>query len=87
MKKPDARIFQIALEAIGVVAADAIFVGDHPELDIVGPAKVGMRTVWLENGRPWPKDKAEPDYRIAAFSEFDEVLAYFMGEHACDTSP
>ena len=71
--KPDPRIFEIALKAIGTTAKETVFVGDHPESDIVAPAKMGMRTVWLTNGRSWPTPNAEPSFQIAAFWEFTKV--------------
>ena len=80
VKKPDAKMFQTALQAIGVTAAEAIFVGDNPELDVQAPARVGMRTVWLENERIWPENIAEPDYRITSFSQFVAVLARANGQ-------
>ncbi len=47
VRKPDPRIFAIALERLGVDAADAVFVGDSPKHDIAGASAVGMKTVWL----------------------------------------
>ena len=37
--KPDPRIFQIALDAMGIDAADAWYVGDMPGIDVVGAAR------------------------------------------------
>ena len=44
--KPDARIFARALERLGVDAADAMFVGDHPEIDVAGAQDAGLVAVW-----------------------------------------
>lgn len=52
--KPDAKIFEVALQVLGVEPEDAWFVGDHPHNDIEGAARVGMRTCWLHHGRSWP---------------------------------
>lgn len=49
-EKPDARIFQIALERMGIQPEEAVFVGDHPEKDIQGAMQVGMKTVWIDHG-------------------------------------
>jgi putative hydrolase of the HAD superfamily len=43
--KPNARIFQLALEALGVGAADALYVGHHPERDLAAAAAVGLGVV------------------------------------------
>jgi HAD superfamily hydrolase (TIGR01509 family) len=44
--KPDARMFQRALDALGVPAADALMVGDNP-VDDAGAAAIGVRTLLL----------------------------------------
>jgi HAD superfamily hydrolase (TIGR01549 family) len=44
-RKPSPRIFELALERIGVAPAEALFVGDRPEVDYEGPARIGMRAV------------------------------------------
>jgi putative hydrolase of the HAD superfamily len=45
--KPDPRIFQAAVEALGVSTAEAIFVGDSPSRDMAGARGVGMPHIWL----------------------------------------
>src|SRR5712671_2576603 len=45
IRKPDARIYQRALDTIGASAADAIFVGDGGSDEHRGARTVGMRTV------------------------------------------
>ena len=42
-RKPDARIFRRALEALGVEPARALHVGDNPDADVLGARRVGMR--------------------------------------------
>jgi len=47
IRKPDARIFHRALERCGVEQpADAMFVGDHPEVDVAGAHAAGLIAVW-----------------------------------------
>jgi putative hydrolase of the HAD superfamily len=46
VSKPDATIFYRAVERLGVVPADAMFVGDHPEIDIRGAHDAGLLAVW-----------------------------------------
>jgi putative hydrolase of the HAD superfamily len=45
-RKPHRRIFQIALEQIGVEAQRAVFIGDLPRADIKGAKRAGMKTIW-----------------------------------------
>ena len=44
--KPDARIFSRAVERCGVTASESMFVGDHPEADILGAKAAGLVPVW-----------------------------------------
>jgi putative hydrolase of the HAD superfamily len=46
-KKPDPRIFQTALDALGASPAEAVFVGDSLRRDMAGARQMGMRHVWL----------------------------------------
>lgn len=46
-RKPDPRIFRVAVEALGMTPADAIFVGDSPSRDMAGARAVGMPHIWL----------------------------------------
>jgi putative hydrolase of the HAD superfamily len=46
-RKPDAKIFEAALNALIVSPGDAVFVGDSWENDIVPATVLGMRAVWL----------------------------------------
>lgn len=44
--KPDPEIFRRALERLEADAAETVFVGDHPEVDIKGARSAGMRAIW-----------------------------------------
>ncbi len=48
--KPDPRLFQIALDRLGVAAGDAVFVGDRVQIDVRGAQAAGMRAVWFDRG-------------------------------------
>lgn len=50
--KPDPRIFQRALESLGVPASAATFVGDSLPRDMAGARGVGMRHIWLAGAEP-----------------------------------
>jgi putative hydrolase of the HAD superfamily len=41
--KPDPRIFRVALDALGVEAHDAWYLGDMPGIDVVGARAAGLR--------------------------------------------
>jgi putative hydrolase of the HAD superfamily len=48
VSKPDPRIFQLALDAIGVAAADTWYVGDMPGIDVVGARAAGLRPILMD---------------------------------------
>jgi len=48
VEKPDPRIFQVALDAMQVKAAEALYVGDLYEVDVVGARRAGMDVVLLD---------------------------------------
>lgn len=46
VRKPNPEIFRRALARCGVEASDALFVGDHPDVDIGGALEAGLCAVW-----------------------------------------
>jgi len=48
LHKPMPQIFQLALDALGVNASEALHVGDHPYADVEGAREVGIRPVLLD---------------------------------------
>lgn len=46
--KPDARIFQLALQRAGATAAKSWHVGDNHEKDIAGATAAGLRAMWYD---------------------------------------
>lgn len=67
-RKPDPRIFHLALERAGVGAAEALYVGDNITNDIVGANRVGMTSVLIWRG-PEPYPTLEGDERPARVIE------------------
>jgi HAD superfamily hydrolase (TIGR01549 family) len=69
--KPDPRIFQIALDAIGVDARDAWYVGDMPGIDVVGARRAGLRPFLMDPLRL----HLEADYdRVASLAELAKAV-------------
>ena len=69
LKKPDERIFALALTQIGCEAAQAWFVGDHPVNDILGATAAGLQPIWLTGVHPWPETQPAPRWCIASLPE------------------
>ncbi|OLV19942.1 HAD family hydrolase [Deinococcus marmoris] len=70
LSKPDPAIYRLALERLGVDAADAWFVGDSPRNDITGPQAVGLRAAFLCTGHALAGER--PD---AVLGDLRDVLA------------
>ncbi|MFD7522787.1 HAD family hydrolase [Paenibacillus chitinolyticus] len=75
IKKPDKRIFQLALDRLGLAADEAVFVGDHPHNDIGGAGQAGIRGIWLQRNQPWDDSlKEAPLHRIVSLAELEPLL-------------
>ncbi|MGH9421371.1 MAG: HAD family hydrolase [Thermoanaerobaculia bacterium] len=46
VSKPDPEIFRRALERLSASPEHAVFVGDHPDVDVSGARRAGMKAVW-----------------------------------------
>jgi putative hydrolase of the HAD superfamily len=53
--KPHPSVFQTAAGLLGVEPAACVMIGDRLLDDIGGALGVGMRAVWKENTKPWPR--------------------------------
>ena len=71
--KPDPRIFDHALDALGIAAGDALFVGDSRPRDMEGARALAMPHVWVvEAGAPVAPPCCADDPVI---HELDELVA------------
>jgi HAD superfamily hydrolase (TIGR01549 family) len=77
-RKPHQKIFQDALQSLGVKAEEAVFVGDNPTEDIQGAAFVGLRTVFVQSQFFKAKDLeatgTKPDMIVKRLSEIGKRL-------------
>jgi putative hydrolase of the HAD superfamily len=64
VRKPDPRIFALALAGVGATAAETWFVGDHPVADVLGARAAGLTPVWRRGVHPWPTEHAAPACQI-----------------------
>ena len=74
LRKPEVAIFEVATVNVGVEAGESLFVGDNPEVDIVGAANAGLQTAWFRNGMDWPHGllpRADAD-----IDHLPEILGY-----------
>ena len=83
--KPDARIYEIALEKAGRTAAETLFVGDSPQHDVAGAHAMGMRTVLIgEPGTAAPlthglEAPVEADFQVRRLPEILAIVDRLNG--------
>jgi HAD superfamily hydrolase (TIGR01509 family) len=80
--KPHPRIFEVALEALGVQPQEAVFVGDSREADILGAKNVNMRAVLRTrpDSTASLNNKITPDGQLHSLDElFDMLDNWFPG--------
>jgi len=79
--KPDPRVFDAALRAIGCGAEEAMMVGDA-ERDVEGARRAGMRAVLvLRADRRLPELSIEPDIIVGSLAELRGPIAALAEEH------
>jgi putative hydrolase of the HAD superfamily len=57
--EPDPSVYRHVLDALGVGPGEAMMVGDNLEWDVVAPARLGVRGVWLDRRGTGGGDGAE----------------------------
>ena len=74
-RKPDRRLFQLALDGMGVAAEHALYVGNDMHRDIFGAQEAGMATVMVESdqGADVHLD-CVPDYTITDLRDLLTIL-------------
>ncbi|MGJ7901795.1 HAD family hydrolase [Lysobacter sp. 1R34A] len=73
--KPDASIFHAACARLEVEPAQVLHVGDDIEMDVVGAARAGLRTCWINReGRSWPHAELRPDLEFATLAALADWL-------------
>jgi len=72
--KPHRRIFQAALDQMGVAADRTMYVGDRLRNDVKGSARVGMRTVLLSRNGRFRPGRVRPDHVVRRLSELPALL-------------
>ncbi len=74
VRKPSPIPFRRVLDHFGVEPAEALMVGDWPERDITGAAKVGIRTVFARYGNVFGTKESEADYEINDIIEIIGII-------------
>lgn len=73
IRKPDPKIFHLALSKIDSNNKNTLFVGDNPLIDIKGAIDSGLVSVWLSHGQVWNIKHYIPRYIINNISELMKI--------------
>jgi putative hydrolase of the HAD superfamily len=74
-RKPDRRLFQLALGGMGAAAENTLYVGNDMYRDIYGAQEAGLTTVMFDSdqGEKIYRD-CQPDYTITDFRDLLQIL-------------
>jgi putative hydrolase of the HAD superfamily len=73
-RKPSPVPFQKVLDNLGVNGSEALMVGDWAERDMVGAAKVGMKTVFARYGDTFGTVHSGADYDIEDIEQLIQIV-------------
>ncbi len=74
-RKPSPMIFHEALTRLGLDPAETLFVGDRPEIDVLGAKQVGLAAAWVNSGaEPLPEGIPAPDYEVRTLPDLLPLL-------------
>ncbi|WP_059016232.1 HAD family hydrolase [Mycobacterium sp. M26] len=74
-RKPDRRLFQFALDGMGVPAEQTLYVGNDMHRDIFGAQEAGMRTVMYDSDQGTKEHNGcQPDHRITDFRDLLGII-------------
>ncbi|MGG7568950.1 HAD family hydrolase [Streptomyces sirii] len=77
IRKPDPRLFQLAVTRCGRNLADGGWmIGDNPAGDIGGGQQAGLHTIWLR-GHLWPDDLPFPHHTV---DDVTDAIAILLNE-------
>lgn len=77
-RKPDSRIFALALKRMRLLPENVVFVGNDMYRDIYGARQAGLRTVFFATGQGQQQmDGVAAHYNIYRFGELRNAIRFF----------
>lgn len=73
IRKPDPRLFEIALDRLGLQPQETMVVGDSLKNDILPAHSLGCASAWLQ-GEGWNNDQHEPPAETHVITSLDQLL-------------
>ncbi|HAJ58892.1 MAG TPA: L-2-haloalkanoic acid dehalogenase [Cyanobacteria bacterium UBA8543] len=75
IRKPESEIFHRSANRLGVTVQESVFIGDHPEVDILGAKSAKMKAIWKRSSH-W-LEAIEADAIIDNLNEIPSILEHF----------
>jgi putative hydrolase of the HAD superfamily len=72
--KPDPEPFRKILDLLNIKPSEGLMVGDWAERDVVGAAKVGMKTVFARYGNSFGTEVSNADYNIDDITQVIDIV-------------
>jgi len=77
--KPEPLLYRMALERLDCAPENCLMIGDRPDTDIAGAARLGMPTALVRTGRfapgePWPEGLPPADWDVVDLDELAETF-------------
>lgn len=83
VRKPDKKIFDLALQTMGIDRDEAAYVGDTVSRDVIGTRNAGWKLmIQIDNPLVYHKDEKYQDFNMKPdikISELPELLTHLMG--------
>ncbi len=74
--KPHPRIYRHFAENFDTRPEQIIYVGDHPEYDVMGAVDAGFHAIWINREQiAWPDHLPRPDHEVANLRELEALLS------------
>lgn len=78
VRKPDPKIFELGVEALGLKPEEVLVFGDSLKKDIIPAEKAGCQAIWLK-GKGWTAEEDEA-FHPNIVSSLSEALDFIDGE-------
>ena len=75
IRKPDARIFQLGVDALGFAADEVLVVGDSMSKDIMPAREIGCKTAWYK-GEGWTDKQEDESVPDVVITDLQDLLSY-----------
>lgn len=76
VRKPDPRIFELGVEALGLKPEETVVIGDSYRKDIEPSEKIGCQAIWIK-GKGWTPDEDAQTHQNTIYN-IKEVISLLM---------